>query len=220
MASFTPALCEPLQRGAGLNFAFHRSLAIAQEPIRIGRIIWPTRPRFPLPSCSAGINGRSWLRPAAPVAFQDCDAPKQQRNPFEIRALESRLAASVAALNMKDARGTIMARKRTSSDDIVEIEREISLLMRDLESRIGRLNTLTRNGAAHAASEASDYVSETVENATEALRNGAHALSGEAARYGNDALRRVEEEVEQRPLLTLAIAAGIGFLAGMAGRRH
>ena len=36
----------------------------------------------------------------------------------------------------------------------------------------------------------------------------------------NEALRRVEEEVEQRPLLTLAIAAGIGFLAGMAGRRH
>jgi ElaB/YqjD/DUF883 family membrane-anchored ribosome-binding protein len=113
-----------------------------------------------------------------------------------------------------------MARKRTSSDDVAEIEREISLLMRDLESRIGRLNTLSRNGAAHAASEASDYVSETVENATEALRNGASALSGEAARYGNDALRRVEEEVEQRPLLTLAIAAGIGFLAGMAGRRH
>jgi ElaB/YqjD/DUF883 family membrane-anchored ribosome-binding protein len=113
-----------------------------------------------------------------------------------------------------------MARKRTSSDDVTDIEREISLLMRDLESRIGRLNTMTRNGASHAASEASDYVSETVDNATEALRNGASALSGEAARYGNDALRRVEEEVEQRPLLTLAIAAGIGFLAGMAGRRH
>jgi ElaB/YqjD/DUF883 family membrane-anchored ribosome-binding protein len=113
-----------------------------------------------------------------------------------------------------------MARKRTSSDDITDIEREISLLMRDLESRIGRLNTLTRNGASHAASEAGDFVSETVGNATDALRNGANALGDEAARYGNDALRRVEEEVEQRPLLTLAIAAGIGFLAGMAGRRH
>jgi ElaB/YqjD/DUF883 family membrane-anchored ribosome-binding protein len=141
-------------------------------------------------------------------------------NSFEIRALESRLAACIAAHFQFNARGTNMARKRTSSDDVAEIEREISLLMRDLESRIGRLNTLSRNGAAHAASEASDYVSETVENATEALRNGASALSGEAARYGNDALRRVEEEVEQRPLLTLAIAAGIGFLAGMAGRRH
>jgi ElaB/YqjD/DUF883 family membrane-anchored ribosome-binding protein len=37
---------------------------------------------------------------------------------------------------------------------------------------------------------------------------------------GHDALRKIEEEVSQHPLLTLAIAAGIGFLAGMAGRRH
>ena len=35
-----------------------------------------------------------------------------------------------------------------------------------------------------------------------------------------DAIRRIEDEVGQRPLLTLAIAAGIGFLAGMAGRRQ
>ncbi len=112
-----------------------------------------------------------------------------------------------------------MARKRTSSDDVADIEREISLLMRDLESRIGRLNTLTKNGASHAASEASDYVSDTVAQASERLRDGAAALGDEASRYGSDALRRVEEEVEQRPLMTLAIAAGIGFLAGMAGRR-
>jgi len=35
-----------------------------------------------------------------------------------------------------------------------------------------------------------------------------------------DAIKWIEEEIGQRPLLTLAIAAGIGFLAGMAGRRH
>ena len=107
-----------------------------------------------------------------------------------------------------------MARKRTSSDDITDIEREISLLMRDLESRIGRLNTLTKNGASHAASEATDYVSETVANAGERLRDGASALGDEASRYGSDALRRVEEEVEQRPLLTLAIARGSDSLRG------
>jgi ElaB/YqjD/DUF883 family membrane-anchored ribosome-binding protein len=36
---------------------------------------------------------------------------------------------------------------------------------------------------------------------------------------GGDALRRIEDEIGHRPLLTLAIAAGIGFLAGMANRR-
>jgi ElaB/YqjD/DUF883 family membrane-anchored ribosome-binding protein len=114
-----------------------------------------------------------------------------------------------------------MARKtQTVSEDVAEIEREIAGLMRDLEDRIGRLNSLTRKGASHAASEAGDYVSETLAETAQRLRNGAHAATDEAARLGSDALRRIEEEVEQRPLLTLAIAAGIGFLAGMAGRRH
>ena len=114
-----------------------------------------------------------------------------------------------------------MARKtRSTSDDIAEIEREIAGLMHDLETRVGRLNTLTRKGASHAASEASEFVSETLSDAAERLRNGAHAVSDEATRLGSDALRKIEDEVGQRPLLTLAIAAGIGFLAGMAGRRH
>jgi ElaB/YqjD/DUF883 family membrane-anchored ribosome-binding protein len=114
---------------------------------------------------------------------------------------------------------TMARRTRNTSEDIAEIEREIAGLMRDLENRVGRLNTLSRKGASHAASEASDYVSETLSETAERLRNGAHAATDEAARLGNDALRRIEDEVEQRPLLTLAIAAGIGFLAGMAGRR-
>jgi len=119
------------------------------------------------------------------------------------------------------ARGITMARKtRTVSEDIGEIEREIAGLMTDLESRIGRLNSLSRKGASHAASEAGDYVSETLSDTAQRLRNGAHAVTDEASRLGSDALRRVEDEIEQRPLLTLAIAAGIGFLAGMAGRRH
>jgi ElaB/YqjD/DUF883 family membrane-anchored ribosome-binding protein len=114
-----------------------------------------------------------------------------------------------------------MARKNgTVSDDITEIEREIGKLMQDLETRVSRLNTLTRKGASNAASEAGDYVSETLSDTAERLRNGANAVTDEAARLGGDALRRVEDEVGQRPLLTLAIAAGIGFLAGMAGRRH
>jgi ElaB/YqjD/DUF883 family membrane-anchored ribosome-binding protein len=114
-----------------------------------------------------------------------------------------------------------MARKsRSTSDDIADIEREIAGLMHDLENRVGRLNTLSRKGASHAAHEASDHVSETLTETAERLRNGAHAVSDEAAKFGTDALRKIEDEIEQRPLLTLAIAAGIGFLAGMAGRRH
>jgi hypothetical protein len=42
----------------------------------------------------------------------------------------------------------------------------------------------------------------------------------QAARLGNDALHRITDEVERRPLAVLAIVAGIGFLVGIAARRR
>jgi ElaB/YqjD/DUF883 family membrane-anchored ribosome-binding protein len=126
-----------------------------------------------------------------------------------------------------------MVRKNndTVSNDIGEIEREIGQLMRDLETRVGRLNSLTRRGMSHATNDARDYVSDTLSETAERLRNGAaetaerfregaQGVGDEAARLSHDALRRIEDEVGQRPLLMLAIAAGIGFLAGTAGRRR
>ena len=126
-----------------------------------------------------------------------------------------------------------MARKNGSStaNDISTIESEIGKLMHDLEYRVGRLNTLTKRGASHAASEATEYVSETLsetaerirqsaEEAVERVRNGAHTVTDEASRVGANAMRRIEDEIEQRPLLTIAIAVGVGVLAGMASRRH
>ena len=79
---------------------------------------------------------------------------------------------------------------------------------------------MSKRGASHAADEAREFVSDTLSEAADKLRDSAQVASDEAARFGTDALRRIEEEIEQRPLLTLAIAAGIGFLAGMAGRRQ
>jgi ElaB/YqjD/DUF883 family membrane-anchored ribosome-binding protein len=121
----------------------------------------------------------------------------------------------------------VMARKvqsngngHTVAEDIANIEREIGQLMHDIEARVGKLNALARRSAKDAAHDASEYVSDTVSEAADRVRNGAHAVSDEAVRLGGDALKRIEEEVGHRPLLTLAIAAGIGFLAGMAGRRH
>jgi ElaB/YqjD/DUF883 family membrane-anchored ribosome-binding protein len=122
-----------------------------------------------------------------------------------------------------------MARKSTShsngnghtvSEDIVSIEREIGQLMHDIEARVGRLQALARRSAKDAADGATEFVSDTVSGAADSVRNGANAMSDEASRLSGDAIRRIEDEVGQRPLLTLAIAAGIGFLAGMAGRRH
>ena len=89
-----------------------------------------------------------------------------------------------------------------------------------MSPRAPRSNGDGDRSARDAADNANEFVSETVAGAAESVRNGAHTVSDEAGRVAGDAIRRIEEEVGNRPLLTLAIAAGIGFLAGMAGRRH
>jgi ElaB/YqjD/DUF883 family membrane-anchored ribosome-binding protein len=105
------------------------------------------------------------------------------------------------------------------AEDIVSIEREIGELMHDIEARVGKLQALAKRSAKEAADGATEFVSDTVTDAADRVRNGANAMSDEASRMTGDAIRRIENEVGQRPLLTLAIAAGIGFLAGIAGRR-
>jgi ElaB/YqjD/DUF883 family membrane-anchored ribosome-binding protein len=39
-------------------------------------------------------------------------------------------------------------------------------------------------------------------------------VADEAARIGSDALKKLSDEIEHRPLLMVAIAAGIGFILG------
>jgi hypothetical protein len=43
-------------------------------------------------------------------------------------------------------------------------------------------------------------------------------MSDEAAKLSNDALHRLSYEVEHRPLVTLAVAVGVGILVGLASR--
>jgi ElaB/YqjD/DUF883 family membrane-anchored ribosome-binding protein len=45
-------------------------------------------------------------------------------------------------------------------------------------------------------------------------------LGSEAARLGDVALRRLSDEVEHRPLVTLAVAVGVGILVGLASHRR
>ena len=120
----------------------------------------------------------------------------------------------------KNSTSTANGNGHTVSEDIANIEHEIGQLMHDIEARVGRLQALAKRSAKDAADNASEFVSDTVSDAADRMRNGAHSVSDEAARLSGDAIKRIEDEIGQRPLLTLAIAAGIGFLAGMAGRRH
>lgn len=121
-----------------------------------------------------------------------------------------------------------MTRKntRSQSDDIAAVEE----LMQDLEVRLRRLNTKAKSEATGASSEISEFVTDALTDIAARLRNGtknvAHSITDEATQVGTDAMevganamKKVWDEIEHRPLTTLAVAAGIGYLLGLAGRR-
>ena len=55
--------------------------------------------------------------------------------------------------------------------------------------------------------------------ARESASDTTSSVADEATRIGSNAFKKLTDEVEHRPLIMLAIAAGIGFLAGVATRR-
>ena len=97
-----------------------------------------------------------------------------------------------------------------------EVDRRLRLIEQSLE-RVGKRASSTAVGTA-------DHVTETVASVLDSLadrfrgvsiRDEAAKFGGDTARIGNDALRRLSEEVERRPIATLAVAFGVGFLASL-----
>ena len=77
--------------------------------------------------------------------------------------------------------------------------------------------------------QTADHVGDTIASAlsgvAERFRSGAMSedaarIGDEAVRLGNDALRRLSREVEHRPLVTLAVAVGVGILVGLISNRR
>lgn len=117
------------------------------------------------------------------------------------------------------------------SAEIGNIDRRLRSLERQLERVGGR-------SAANAA-QAADRVGETIVSALQSmadrLQGGANSvrdevakiggeaaakIGSEAAKLGNHALRRLSNEVEHRPLVTLAVAVGVGILVGLASHHR
>lgn len=103
--------------------------------------------------------------------------------------------------------------------DIADMQAEVRQLMTDLEDRIERLNMLTKRGAGHAVDGVNDLVYGAVSGATDRVRDNARAVTDDVTKIGSQAIRDVAAQIDKRPLLTLAIAAGIGFIAGLARRQ-
>src|SRR5712671_4963844 len=107
------------------------------------------------------------------------------------------------------------------SAEIGNIDQRLRALERQLERAGGR-------SAANAA-QAAERVGETIVSALQSMadrvqggansvRDEAAKIGSEAAKLGNHALRRLSNEVEHRPLVTLAVAVGVGLLVGLASR--
>jgi ElaB/YqjD/DUF883 family membrane-anchored ribosome-binding protein len=108
---------------------------------------------------------------------------------------------------------------------------EIEQRLRSIEKRLGA-------GTSARTTVVSDHVGEAIASALSAVASRllggdnsanigdassikeARKIAGEAAQLGNDAMRRVAREIKHRPLVTLAIAIGVGVLMGLVGRRR
>jgi ElaB/YqjD/DUF883 family membrane-anchored ribosome-binding protein len=112
---------------------------------------------------------------------------------------------------------------RTAKSAAAEEVAAIEELVNDLEKRLRRLSGTARKEVSGASGEVGDFVTEALARIMSRVRESAsdagQTIAEEATRFGSDAFKKLTDEIEHRPLLMLAAAAGIGYLAGLANRR-
>lgn len=96
--------------------------------------------------------------------------------------------------------------------------REIETRLRSLEQQVERVGDRTSASTAEVVERVGATIAPVLSNIADRFRGDAHSMSDEAAKLSNDALRRLSNEVEHRPLVTLAVAVGVGIFVGLASR--
>ncbi len=103
---------------------------------------------------------------------------------------------------------------------------KIEELVSGLEQQIRRLSEVANAGreqVSEGADEVNEFVARALEDIMNRVRNTSadvgSTVASEISRIGSDTAKKVADEVEHRPLIMLALAAGIGFLIGFANRR-
>jgi ElaB/YqjD/DUF883 family membrane-anchored ribosome-binding protein len=119
-------------------------------------------------------------------------------------------------------------RSSAFAPDLSALERRLRALENEVQ-RVGkRAGRNMSAGMSSAGDQIGDAIASAVTEIVERFRSGRRLAGDEAVRFGNeaaklgakvgnDALERVANEVEHRPLMTLAVAIGVGILIGMAG---
>ena len=95
--------------------------------------------------------------------------------------------------------------------------------MQDLESRLRRLNSKAKPDVSEGGDDIGAFVSTTLARIAAQVRDTADAatdtLESEATQASTDFLKKIWEEMERRPLTTLALAAAAGYLLGLVSKQ-
>ena len=109
---------------------------------------------------------------------------------------------------------------RAISSEVGDIERRLQALQRGLEK-------LPSSNARNGADGLGEAVAAALAGWADRFRQGASSVSDQSASFGKDAARfgtaalsRISSETEQRPLIAVAVALGVGVLIGMAMHRR
>src|SRR5215471_20084249 len=118
-------------------------------------------------------------------------------------------------------------RKSDFAPSVTAIQKHLGAVEKELE-KIGRMAGRRTSAAATTASEQiGDVISTILSDMVDRFRKGGELAGDQAGRlgnqaldlgskYGNDALQRVASEAENRPLITVGVALGVGILIGAA----
>jgi ElaB/YqjD/DUF883 family membrane-anchored ribosome-binding protein len=110
---------------------------------------------------------------------------------------------------------------RAASRNIRAIDRSLRTLERRLEGAQSRVSASAMQGADHVG----EAIASTLDRVADRFRDGtlgdeAAKIGAEAAKLGDAALQRLSREVKSRPLVTLAVAVGVGILVGALSQRR
>ncbi len=102
-----------------------------------------------------------------------------------------------------------------------DVQKELTALKKEMAKLQADLRTLTED-SGKAAKQATDTAKEATAAALEKLEAEAQKLmdnlqraSASAVKTGEDTIAGVQENIQERPLVSAAAALGIGFVLGM-----
>src|SRR2546430_17453162 len=125
-----------------------------------------------------------------------------------------KVSSHFLALVSKEARAMLgqSGYYRTMLPNVREIERRL----RSLEQQLERVGARTSESTAEIVERVGAAIAPVLSSIADRFRDGAHSMTDEAAKLGNDALRRLSNEVEHRPLIRISAAVGVATVVRLA----